>query len=309
MVAFFRRIAESAWFQHFITGVILLAGALVGLETSRAIRAAIPSVLHTLDTIVLWIFALEVVIKMGAEGSKPWRYFKDGWNCFDFAIVAVCFMPFTGQAVVVLRLLRLLRVLKLVRALPKLQILVSALLKSIPSMAYVSLLLMMLFYVYAVAAVFLFGTNDPMHFGDLPTAMLSLFRVVTLEDWTDVMYINMFGCDRYGYGPDSLVPCTAPEANPVLAALFFVSFVLIGTMIVLNLFIGVIMSGMEEAGADARELEDADRRAAGTLPTVSDELEEVERRLHEIQEALQHVHERVSRHRKNATLPSPSSAE
>ena len=149
----------------------------------------------------------------------------------------------------VLRLLRLLRVLKLVKALPKLQILVSALLKSIPSMGYVTLLLFLLFYVYAVSAVFLFGHNDPLHFGDLETAMLSLFRVVTLEDWTDIMYINMYGCDRYGYTAKSIVACTNPEANPLLASLFFVSFVLIGTMIILNLFIGVIMTGMEEAQA------------------------------------------------------------
>jgi len=145
-----------------------------------------------------------------------------------------------------LRLLRLLRVLKLVKALPKLQMLVNALLRSIPSMGYVSLLLLLLFYIYAVAAVTFFGENDPVHFKDLQTAMLSLFRVVTLEDWTDIMYINMYGCANYGY--DGIIEkCTNSNAYPIGAALFFVSFVLLGTMIVLNLFIGVIMTGMDEA--------------------------------------------------------------
>ena len=118
---------------------------------------------------------------------------------FDFVIVAICLMPVNATYAAVLRLLRVLRVLKLVRALPRLQILVSALLKSIPSMGYVAILLFLVFYVYACAAVFIFGANDPVHFGHLPLAMLSLFRVVTGEDWTDVMYIAMYGCDQYGY--------------------------------------------------------------------------------------------------------------
>ncbi len=188
------KIAHSPLFINFITGVIVIAGLLVGAETYPGIVADHGATLHLLDQIVLWIFVLEIVVKMGAEGKKPWRYFKDPWNVFDFVIVAGAFLPFAGNAVTVLRLLRLLRVLKLVRALPKLQVLVSALLKSIPSMAYVSVLLLLLFYIYAVAAVFLFSANDPLHFGDLQTAMLSLFRVVTLEDWTDVMYTNMYGC-------------------------------------------------------------------------------------------------------------------
>ncbi len=294
-----KKVAESAFFQNFITGVILFAAVLVGLETYPSMEERFGPTLHAFHEIVLWIFVAEVVVKMGAEGSRPHRYFLDGWNVFDFIIVAACFLPFSGQAVTVLRLLRLLRVLKLVRALPKLQILVSALLKSIPSMGYVSMLLLLLFYVYAVAAVFLFRQNDPLHFGDLQTAMLSLFRVVTLEDWTDVMYINMFGCDRYGYSPESVVPCTRPEANPVLAALFFVSFVLVGTMIILNLFIGVIMNGMDEAQQDAQRRDDEIRSKAGTLPLVTDELEDIERHLLELQDALKHVHRRLCDHRRN----------
>jgi voltage-gated sodium channel len=294
-----KKLTESAVFQNTITIVIVLAGILVGFETYPSIVEAHGPLLHILNDLVLWIFVVEVVLKMGAQGSRPYRYFLDGWNVFDFLIVAACFLPFSGSAVTVLRLLRLLRVLKLVRALPKLQILVSALLKSIPSMGYVTILLLMLFYVYAVAAVFLFRDNDPLHFGSLQTAMLSLFRIVTLEDWTDIMYINMFGCDRYGYGPDSVVACTQPSASPVLGALFFVSFVLVGTMIILNLFIGVIMTGMDEAQADADRLKDEEQARAGTLPEVTDELESIEKHLLELQESLQHVHRRISDHRKS----------
>ena len=218
------------------------------------------------------IFIIEIVVKVGAEGRRPWRYFRDPWNVFDFTIVAVCFLPLNAQYVAVLRLARLLRVLKLVRALPKLQILVSALLKSIPSMGYVALLLGLLFYVYSVAAVFLFGPNDPVHFSDLPIAMLSLFRVVTGEDWTDVMYINMYGCANYGYD-GAMDLCTKSQGYPVFAALFFVSFMLLGAMVILNLFIGVIMGGMEEAKAENEMLEREERRKSGKSALVSEDID------------------------------------
>lgn len=269
-------LAMAPWFQNGITGIILLAGVLVGIETYPSLALAWRGPLHVADELILAIFSLEVLIKMGAEGRRPWRYFLDPWNVFDFLIVAACFLPFAGSAVTVLRLLRLLRVLKLVKALPKLQVLVNALLKSVPSMGYVTLLLGMLFYIYAVAGVFLFRENDPLHFLNLETALLSLFRVVTLEDWTDVMYINMFGCDRYGYDASSLRACTAPLAQPLVAAAYFVSFVLMGTMVILNLFIGVIMSGMEEARSeqDLAEPPAVEHDAAETFERLATELQE-----------------------------------
>ncbi len=258
MVEICKNVANANWFSLFITAIILLAGVLVGVETYSSVVDSYGSILHFLDKLILGIFTFEVIVKMVAEGSRPWRYFRDPWNVFDFAIVVAAFMPVDAQFVTVLRLARVLRVLKLVRALPKLQILVSALLKSIPSMGYVSLLLLLLFYLFAVTGTFLFSANDPVHFANLQLSMLSLFRVVTLEDWTDVMYIQMYSCEGYGYGGMEHL-CTAPQSYPLIGAVFFVVFVLIGTMIVLNLFVGVIMTGMDEAQKEqqlARELED-----------------------------------------------------
>ncbi len=252
MVKFFKQIAESKWFGNFVTIAILVAGVLVGMATYPEFSEKHESILNLLNKIVLYIFIVEIVVKMVAEGKKPWLYFTDAWNIFDFIIVAAAFLPFGGSSVAILRLLRLLRVLKLVKALPKLQMLVGALLKSIPSMGYVSILLLLLFYIYAVAGVFFFSENDPIHFENLQMSMLSLFRVVTLEDWTDVMYINMYGCENYGYGGNEAL-CTNSSANPAGSVAFFVSFVLIGTMIMLNLFIGVIMTGMDEAKQEAKE--------------------------------------------------------
>ncbi len=278
-----QRIADAPWFQNGILVVIVFAGILVGLETYPAIVARHGPLLGVLDALVLSIFSVEILIKMGAEGRRPWRYFRDPWNVFDFAIVAVCFLPFGGSGAAVLRLARLLRVLRLVKALPKLQILVSALLKSIPSMGYVSLLLLLLFYLYAVSGTMLFGVNDPMHFGTLELSMLSLFRAVTLEDWTDLMYTQMYGCAVYGY--ENLPHlCTESVTRPLLAPLYFVSFVLVGTMIFLNLFVGVILSGMEEARREvAGEPEEADllaeiRRLQVRVEALHDRLDPKDRR-------------------------------
>lgn len=303
-----RRIVEAPWFANTITVVILLAAVLVGLETYPALHARYHLAMTIGDQLILGVFILEIVLKVGAEGRRPWRYFADSWNIFDFLIVVACLLPFSGSAVTVLRLLRLLRVLKLVRALPKLQILVSALLKSIPSMAYVGIMLGLLFYVYAVAGVFFFSQNDPLHFGTLPIAALTLFRVVTLEGWTEILYINMYGCNRIGYDamPEA---CTHPEAMPLLATAYFVSFVLVGTMVVLNLFIGVIMNGMDEAQADAAREADDEKAAAGKLPTVGDALGDVEKRLLDLQTQLADLHRRVAdeAQRRRSIVPPPGS--
>ncbi len=294
MLSIIKSIASADAFNNFITAVIVLAGVLIGIETYPSATERWGGIMHVLDQIILWIFVAEVAIKMTAEAPKPWRYFRDPWNCFDFVIVAACFVPGAGSYAVILRLARLLRVLKLVRALPRLQLLVSALLKSIPSMFYVTLLLGLLFYVYAVAATFLFGPNDPLHFSSLHLSMLSLFRVVTLEDWTDVMYIAMYGCDQYGYS-DAMIQCTQPEAQPIVGAVFFASFVLIGTMVILNLFIGVILKSMEDTALEQELFLEAERLAASgedtpdlisQLSTLSRDLEALQGNLARIRHQL-----------------------
>jgi voltage-gated sodium channel len=254
-------IVDNGMFQKFIFATIVVAGILVGLQTYGESVAQYETLFERADTVILAIFTLEVVLKMVGKGPRYLSYFRDSWNVFDFLIVAVAlvslFLPTLNAGfVAVLRLVRILRVFKLVTAIPKLQLLVNALLKSIPSMGYIGMLLGLLFYIYSAMAVFLFGENDPVHFTNLQTAMLSLFRVVTLEDWTDIMYINMHGCDNELSGYSATEGCTSPQGYGVFAALFFVSFVLIGTMIVLNLFIGVIMNSMDDARAEAEALDD-----------------------------------------------------
>lgn len=292
LVAACQTLVRNSTFQNFITVVIILAAVLVGLETDHGIVEKHGHIIHILDKIVLGIFTLEIVLKMIAEAPRPWRFFKDGWNFFDFLIVVACFLPLHTEYATVLRVLRLLRVLKLVHALPRLQILVNALLKSIPSMGYVSVFLVLHFYVYGVAGVFMFGHNDPEHFGTLPVALLTLFTVVTMEGWADVMYIQMKGCAEFA---DMAAQCHASTPAPLLAPAFFITFILLGTMIILNLFIGVIMNGMNEAQEESEKLAEKKRRGTSAEPSIEHEAHELHKQLVELAEAAQNLKARVQK--------------
>ena len=236
---------ESKRFQFFFIGIILLSGLVVGLDSYPKISDKYGTILHTLDIIILGLFVFEIGIKMISFGTRFHEFFKDGWNTFDFIIVGACLLPFDGQSIIVLRLLRVLRIVRLVGTIPELKLIVNTLLKSIPSMGYIGALLFILFYIYACLGTFLFRENDPIHFESLHLSLLSLFRVATLEDWTDIMYTAVYGCQNYGYsGLEEL--CKNSEAFPFLGWFYFVSFVLLATFVFLNLFIGVIISNMED---------------------------------------------------------------
>jgi len=283
-------LANSDYFNRFIVATILMAGVVVGAQTYTNFAQENAQILSFLDRLILIIFTLEASIKILAQGKNPFNYFKNPWNIFDFFIVAACllepFLNLGGAFLPVLRLARILRVLRLVTAIPKLQLLVTCLLKSLPSMLYVSILLFLLFYIYGAMAVFLFGENDPIHFRNLQTSILSLFRVVTLEDWTDVMYINMYGSNEYGYTAYDLVKWNPTSyGSPLLGAVFFVSFVLIGTMIVLNLVIGVIMNSMDESNAEMSIKQEIEKRRSNPEP-VRDGLHDLQNRMEELSSEL-----------------------
>ncbi len=291
-----KKIADASLFQNFVIGVIIFAGILVGTQTYHNFYAIHVEIIDLLDAIVLTIFTIEVIIKLVSEFPKPWKYFADPWNVFDFLIVGVCFIPFEGEGAAflpVLRLARILRVFKLVTALPKLQLIVGALLKSIPSMGYVVMLLLLHFYIFASASVFFFGRNDPWHFGNLQHSMLSLFRGVTFEDWTDLMYIQMYGSDHYGYNDEMRLWANengfeiVSSASGMVAAVFFCIFVVSGGLIILNLFIGVIMTGMDEMKAEA-ELDAlvAQKRSDGSF-TLNGEMDILANKIEELATSLE----------------------
>lgn len=155
------------------------------------------------------------------------RYFGAGWHLFDLSVVVFSLIPTTGEYAMIARLARLLRVMRLVSTLPELRLIVAALVRSIPGMANVTLLLAIIFYMYAIAGFHLVHGHDPGHWGSLGLSLLTLFRVLTLEDCTDVMY-------------------KATELDDSVW-LFFVSFVIVATFIVINLFIAVVVNNLEQA--------------------------------------------------------------
>jgi voltage-gated sodium channel len=273
------RLVESVQFNRFVTAIILFAAVLVGLETYPALMERYGPTLYMLNNLVLTIFTIEVVLRMGAEWPRPLRYFRNGWNVFDFTIVALSLLPGLGAYALAARLLRLLRVLRLIRTLPDLQIILGALLRSIPSIGYVLVLMLLLLYVYAVAGVFLFGANDPFHFGSLHTALLTLFSILTLEGWVDVLHIQYFGCERFEL-PDPAL-CTQPIAQPLVAVGYMVSFVLLGTLVFLNLLVGIVVNSMDEMRKSLQE-------SKSPMPTsLERQLLEVQARLSEAQALLE----------------------
>lgn len=249
---FAREAVESRQFQALILVFIVAATVLLGVETVPEIAARHGPLLHLIDKIIIAVFMLEIVLRIVAEGRRPWRFFRDPWHVFDFVIVASSFIPEGGPFMAAARLFRILRVMRLITFAPKLQMIVGALLQAIPSIGYVALLLGVHSYVYALIGVHLFGPNDPVRFGGLGSAFLSLFQVMTLEGWTDIMKTQIYGCDVYGYA-DMAAQCVSPAHHPTAAVLYFVTFIVFGTMIILNLFIGVIVSGMEDMQRELRE--------------------------------------------------------
>ena len=220
--------AKSQFFSIGIIVVILFTALLIALESfPQIMNETLQARFDFLHDVILWIFITEAIIKLIAAWPRPQDYFKSSWNVFDFSLVVLSLLPFSGEFAMIGRLLRLFRVLRLIAALPELRLIVETLLRSIPSMLNVIILMSIIFFIYGVAGYHLFHEHDPTHWRDLSYAILTLFRIVTLEDWTDVMY-------------------TAMELSPYYG-LFFVSFVVFGTFIVINLFMAVVINNLDQA--------------------------------------------------------------
>ena len=269
---------RSVYFVNFITFVIVLAGAIVGAQTYPSIEydPHLRAIFEAFDDLILLIFTAEAGLKILSFDLRPHRYFATslhprgwaGWNIFDFGIVVASWAMDSNMATL-LRLLRLLRVLKLVKAVKSLQMILAGLYKGAAAIGYILLLLLLVFYLFGIVAMIMFRGNDPQHFGTLGLTLLSLFRMATLEDWTDVMYINMFGCDIFGYGDpvnttgynasqlaaldaQIIPPCDLATANATkfVSAVFFTFFTIVSALVVMSLFIGVVTTTMMDASAE-----------------------------------------------------------
>lgn len=246
----------------------MAASVMIGLETIPSFHQAYLPTFHFFEYTIQFIFTIEIILRIASYGRRQLDFFKSGWNTFDFLVTALFYLPFGGPFASVLRLVRIFRVFRLVTALPKLQLLVGALIKSIPSIGYVGLLLLILFYIFAIVGIFQFGAHDQENFGSLGKAMMTLFQVVTLEGWVDI-YKN--------------------QNNIFASTIYFVSFILFGTMIVLNLFIGVILNGFDEVKKEVLEAEEADdSKLEADLHLIMHQIDDIKANISKLNSKLNH---------------------
>ena len=230
MTAVLRGIVESRRFSFIITAVIIINAITLGLETSPRVMDMAGPVLLAIDSAALWIFTIEITLKLWVYRS---RFARDGWNVFDFAIVTIAWLPAAGP-LAVLRALRIMRVLRLVSVVPQMKTVVGALFKALPGMGSIVAVLVLVFYVAAVMATKLFGQDFPEWFGTIGNSMFSLFQIMTLESWS-------MGIVR-----------PVMEVYPGAWA-FFVPFIVVTTFTVLNLFIALIVNSMQSLQAKTNE--------------------------------------------------------
>ncbi|QIQ21505.1 ion transporter [Zophobihabitans entericus] len=220
--AFFRRIDNSNKFQFVVIAVIVLSALSIGAHTYR-LPAWINNTLLILDYSITVFFLLEIIIRFLASPS-PGAFFKKGWNIFDTLIVLGSLVPIGGSTILLARLLRIFRVLRLISVVPELRILINALLKAIPRMAYIALLMFIIFYIYATVGSIVFVNINPELWGDVGIALLTMFRIATFESWGAIMGEVM-----------TVYP---------LSWTFFISFIFLATFIFLNMMVGTILDVM-----------------------------------------------------------------
>ncbi|MCD0446113.1 ion transporter [Glycomyces sp. A-F 0318] len=254
-------------FQILSISVIVLNGAVLGAMTFGGALDAMGEVLHWVDHVCLAFFAMEVVVGIVSFGRRPWRYFGDGWNVFDFVIVVASFLPGLRENVTILRMLRLARIVRIFRSMPSLRIILVAAGKALPKSAGVFGLTGLVMYLWAMIGWIAFSKSDPDHFDSVGKALLNLFQLVAFDDMGNViresMAVNMW---------------TLP---------YYVVFILFGAFILVNLMIGVVLASMEEA----QKIDDEDGQVSADtallleridrLQTTVDKLTDDQRRARE----------------------------
>ncbi|MFE5935571.1 ion transporter [Streptomyces sp. NPDC056470] len=234
-----REITEARWFATAVFLLILGNAAVLGVETYAGVSARWHTELQTVEHLFLAAFTAEMVLRAGAHASRPLDFFRDPWNVFDLVVVLAAFVPAARENSTVLRLLRLARVLRAARFLPQLRIVLVAVGRSLPGTVSFLLVGALLLYVYAMVGWVFFAGHDPEHFGSIGRAVLTLFLLMTLDGLGDAVHAGL-EISRWSF-------------------LYYVSYVLIASFVLVNVLIGVVINSLEEA----REIEKAEMEAVG----------------------------------------------
>ncbi|MGY6553232.1 MAG: ion transporter [Wenzhouxiangella sp.] len=257
-------LAESGWRRRlglwvegqavtrFIIALIVINAVILGLETSPSIMGAIGTALIMANKAILAVFVVEILLKLIAFGP---RFFRSGWNVFDFFIVTIALVPAAGPFEI-LRALRILRVLRLLSQIPKLRAIIESLLRALPGMGWTALLLVLVFYIFAVMGTMLFAEEFPEYWGNLGLSLFSLFQIMTLESWSTGVARPMM------------------EVYPLIW-IYFVPFILVSSFMVLNLFIAIIVTATQSIHHD-EELEQH-QSLLDELRRINERLERLEK--------------------------------
>jgi voltage-gated sodium channel len=251
-----QRIERSRYFQGAVIFIIVLSAITIGAKTYD-LPPLFAQVLTALDVAITLFFLAEILFRFVTCPHKS-RFFSDGWNIFDTIVVIGSLIPIdNSEAVLLGRLLRVFRVLRLVSIVPELRFLINALLKAIPQMGYIALLMFIIFYIYGAMGSMFFSDVDPVLWGDVSISMLTLFRVATFEDWTDVMYATM--------------------ATYPLSWIYYLSFIFLTAFVFLNMMIGSILEvmGEERNLRQAKTAHDEREQMAQQLSAMSKQLDEL----------------------------------
>jgi len=212
-------------FEAAVITIILVSVLLIGARTYEEV-SQFDRIMGVLDWAVTVFFLIEILIRMAAE-PRLRDFFRNSWNVFDFCIVVASLIPIDDSEMVLLaRLLRIFRVLRLVSLIPELRILMASLFKAIPRMGYVVLLMFIIFYIYGAVGSFLFAPVNDFLWGNIARSMLTLFRIATFEDWTDVMYETQ---ELYSW-----------------SWIYYLTFIFLTAFVFLNMMIGIVLQVMEK---------------------------------------------------------------
>jgi voltage-gated sodium channel len=260
----FAALKNNKLFETFVITVIIVSALVIGASTYD-FRPGVLQLFAVLDVAVTLFFLAEIVVRMLADGSLR-RFFSQGWNVFDFVIVVASLIPVEESQMALLgRLLRIFRVLRLVSIIPELRVLLNAFVSAIPRMGYVSLLMFIIFYIYAAVGSIIFHSINEVLWGNISVAMLTLFRVATFEDWTDVMYETM-----------AVYP---------FSWIYYLSFNFVVAFIFLNMMIGIVLETLQKEHERMDQL--TGEGEAGEVHWIREHTEAMEQRLARIEALLE----------------------
>ena len=245
-----KRIVTDPRTERAVIILIVINAITLGLETSKTAMESFGGLLWWADHIILWIFVAELAARIAVNRLA---FFRDPWSLFDFFVVAIALVPATGS-LSVLRALRILRVLRLITAVPSLRKVTAGLIGALPGMGSIAMLLAIVYYVFAVMATKLYGDTNPELFGDIGASAYTLFQSMTFDDWSN-----------------GIVKPLVEKGNG-FAPVFIIIFMVVSAFMVLNLFIGVVVTALDEVTADTKAVKTKEDEVLGEIRALRAEV-------------------------------------